>query len=322
MRQVVLEAPGQFVQRDAARPEPAPGEALLRIRRVGVCGSDLHAYRNTHPAYTFPRVLGHELSGDIVAINGDAAHVRVGDRVAVDSFLDCGACRGCRRGRRNTCEQLRYYGIHIDGGMQDHMAARLDLVHPSSSLSHDQLALIEPLGVGANAIRRAAVQPDDEVLIVGFGPIGLAAAQFALDAGARVAAIEPLASRRALAARVGVEALEASDGRVADVVIDATGRREIMETSFDLVAPGGRLVFLSVVPGRVSFEDWTFHRREMTVLASRGNLNLFPRIIERIEAGAIDTSVWITSRMTLEEVPARFESLLARSDQMKVMVEV
>jgi 2-desacetyl-2-hydroxyethyl bacteriochlorophyllide A dehydrogenase len=322
MRQVVLQEPGTFVLRDVPPPEPAPGEALVRIRRVGVCGSDLHAFRNTHPAYSFPRVLGHELGGDIVSVNGAAPHLQPGDRCAVDAFLSCGACRACRRGRRNCCEQLRFFGIHVDGGMQEYLAVPVELLHASSRLTHDQLALIEPLGVGANAVRRAGVGPDDEVLVVGMGPIGLAAVQFARDTGAAVRVIEPLESRRALAARLGVEAMAAPDGRLADVVIEATGRREVMEESFDHVAPGGRIVFLSVVPGRVSFDDWQFHRREMTVLASRASLHAFPDIIRRIEEGRIDTSVLITGRMALEDVPASFEQLLGRAGQMKVVVDV
>jgi 2-desacetyl-2-hydroxyethyl bacteriochlorophyllide A dehydrogenase len=322
MRQVVLQEPGRFVVRDVPPPDPAPGEALVRIRRVGVCGSDLHAYRNTHPAYSFPRVLGHELGGDVVSIEGEASHIRPGDRCAVDAFLSCGTCRACRRGRRNCCEALKFFGIHVDGGMQEYLTVPVELLHASSRLTHDQLALIEPLGVGANGVRRAGVQPDDEVLVVGMGPIGLAAVQFARDAGAAVRVIEPLESRRALAARLGAEAMSAPDGRLADVVIEATGRREIMEEAFNHVAPGGRLVFLSVVPGRVSFEDWPFHRREMTVLASRASLHAFPEIIRRIEEGRIDTSVWITGRMALEEVPERFETVLGRAGQMKVIVDV
>ena len=322
VRQVVLERPGRFVTREAPQPEPAPGEALVRIRRVGICGSDLHAYRDTHPAYSFPRVLGHELGGDVVSVNAGSSAVRPGDRCAVDAFLNCGTCRACRRGLRNCCENLRFYGIHVDGGMQDYLTVPVELLHASSVLTHDQLALIEPLGVGANAVRRAGVGPGDEVLVIGLGPIGLAAVQFARDAGGTVRVIEPLEARRSLADRLGVEALPAPDGRLADVVIEATGRREVMEASFDHVAPGGRLVFLSVVPGRVSFEDWQFHRREMTVLASRASLHAFPDIIRKIEEGRIDTSLWITGRMGLEEVPAKFEGLLSRANQLKVVVEV
>ena len=247
----------------------------MRIRRVGVCGSDLHAFRNTHPAYSFPRVLGHELGGDVVSINGGAAGVRAGDRCAIDAFLNCGTCRACRRGRRNCCEDLRFYGIHVDGGMQEFMTVPVGLLHASARLTHDQLALIEPLEG-----RRTLVEP------------------------------------------LGVEVTAAPDGRVADVVIDATGRREVMERSVDHVAPGGRLVFLSVVPGRVSFDDWQFHRREMSILASRASLDAFPDIIRRIEAGRIDTTPWITGRMTLEEVPDRFEGLLTRANQMKVVVHI
>ncbi|CAN5801031.1 zinc-binding alcohol dehydrogenase family protein [soil metagenome] len=322
MRQVVLERPGQFIIRDVPPPEPGPGEALVRIRRVGVCGSDLHAFRNTHPAYSFPRVLGHELGGDVVSINGEHAGISAGDRCAIDAFLNCGTCRACRRGRRNCCESLQFYGIHVDGGMQEFMAVPVELLHASARLTHDQLALIEPLGVGANGVRRGNVQPGDEVLVVGLGPIGLAAVQFALDAGATVRAVEPLEWRRALVARLGVEVMSEPDGRVADVVIDATGRRDVMERSVDHVAPGGRLVFLSVVPGRVSFDDWQFHRREMSILASRASLDAFPDIITRIEEGRIDTSLWITDRMALEEVPDRFEGLLTRANGMKVMVHL
>lgn len=322
MRQILLREPGKFERREVDRPRRGSEEALVRIRRIGVCGSDFKGFAGTHPAYSYPRVLGHEMSCEVVEAPANDRGIRAGDRCAIDPYLSCGKCRACKLDRPNCCEELRILGIQTDGGMQSFLSVSLNLLHKSEKLSFDQLALLEPLSVGAQAVQRSGLQKGERVLVVGAGPIGIAVMQFASAAGGAVRALEIQEQRRALVEKLGIEALARPDDECADVVFDATGSPEAMEDSFNYVAPGGRIVFVGLIKGRISFDDWQFHRREMTVLATRGNLRHFPRIIQMIEKGEIDPRPWITDRLELGEVPQRFQELPGRQTLVKAVIEV
>jgi 2-desacetyl-2-hydroxyethyl bacteriochlorophyllide A dehydrogenase len=322
MRQILLRAPGELVERQVDRPSAVPSEALVRVRRVGVCGSDFHALAGRHPIYTYPRVLGHELSGEIVEIPHNGNGIGIGDKCAIDPYIYCGSCRACLRGHTNCCEQLRVYGIHVDGGMQGFLSVRPDLLHTSKSLSLDQLALIETLGIGAHAVSRSALKKDEIALVIGAGPIGLAVVQFAQAAGATVRVVELNSWRRKFAEMMGAEALSKADNQLADVVFDATGSAESMGTSLQYVAPAGRLVFVGLTKDPVVINDSLLHRREVTVYASRNSCGQFPRIIRMIEDGRIDTTPWITDRMSLSEVPGRLKDLPSKTNLVKAVVEL
>lgn len=322
MRKILLNAPGEFIDIKAPRPVPAPGEALVLVHRVGVCGSDFHALAGRHPIYTYPRVLGHELAGEIVEIPENKRGLRAGDRCAIEPYISCGQCRTCMAGKTNCCERLRLIGVHVDGGMQGFLAVPIDLLHKSETLSLDQLALIETLGIGAHAVRRSGLRPGEDALVVGAGPIGLALTQFAMALGAKVTIIEINDWRRDFVKKLGVESLPKPDGRVADVVFDATGSASVMGDSLNHVAPGGRLVFVGLTRDLVKIDDALLHRREVTVYASRNSCGQFPPIIRMVEEKKIDTEPWITDRLSLDEVPFRFKDLPAKSHLMKAIVEV
>jgi 2-desacetyl-2-hydroxyethyl bacteriochlorophyllide A dehydrogenase len=321
MLQIVLEQPGRFVAADVPPPSPAAGEALVSIRRIGVCGTDLHAHAGRQPFFEYPRILGHELGVEIVAAPANKFGLAAGDRCAVEPYVYCGSCSACRRGRTNCCERLRVLGVHVDGGMRSLLNVPLRLLHRSRRLTLDQLALVETLGIGGHAVRRGGVQPGEEVLVVGAGPIGLAVVQFAWAAGGNVRVLELSPARRAFVETLGAATLEAYDGRPADVVFDATGNRRAMEASFDYVAQAGRIVLVGIVLDRVSFDDPAFHRRELTILASRNSAGLFPEIIRMIEEGRIDTTPWITHRMPLASVPEQFAQVAAEPTLVKAMIE-
>lgn len=321
MRQILLKAPGELVERHVDRPAPLPGEALVRICRVGVCGSDFHAFAGRHPIYTYPRVLGHELGGEIVEVPRNGSTLAPGDKCAIDPYINCGVCPACLRGRTNCCEQLRLYGVHVDGGMQGFLSVRVDLLHKSRTLSLDQLALIETLGIGAHAVSRSGLRKGESALIVGAGPIGLAVIQFAKIAGADVRFVELNTWRREFAERMGAEAVSGND-QLADVVFDATGSAESMGASLQRVAPTGRLVFVGLTKEPIAINDGLFHRREVTIYASRNSCGQFPRIIRMIEEGQIDTTPWITDRMALADVPARLQDLPGKSTLIKALVEL
>jgi 2-desacetyl-2-hydroxyethyl bacteriochlorophyllide A dehydrogenase len=322
MRRILLNAPGELIDVEVPRPVPTSGQALVRVHRVGVCGSDFHALAGRHPIYTYPRVLGHELAGEIVEVPVNARGLRPGDRCAIEPYMSCGQCRTCRVGRTNCCEQLRLIGVHVDGGMQGFLGVPVELLHKSERLSLDQLALVETLGIGAHAVMRSQLRANEDVMVIGAGPIGLAVSQFATAIGAKVVVIEINDWRRQFAQKLGVEALATPDGRLADVVLDATGSASVMANSVNYVAPGGRLVFVGLTRDPVSIDDALLHRREITIYASRNSCGQFPPIIRMLEENKINTDLWITDRISLDEVPARLKDLSTKIGMMKAVVEV
>jgi len=322
MQQIVLKEPGHFFSRDVAEPIASEGQALVRIHRIGVCGTDLHAFAGRQPFFSYPRVLGHELGVEVVEVSDNDRGIQVGDQCAVEPYLFCGNCHSCRQGKTNCCETLQVLGVHSDGGMQGLFAVPISLLHKSEKLTLDQLALVETLGIGAHAVERASLQRGQQVLVVGAGPIGLAVTQFALAVGAEVRVLELSESRREFIAGLGVETLAAPDDNLAEIVFDATGNRRAMEAAFEYVAFGGKLVLVGLVQGDITFHDPHFHRRELTVLSSRNSAGLFPEIIRKIEQGQIDTSPWITHRLGLAEVVDDFPALAAQPGLVKAMIEV
>lgn len=311
MQTIILDQPGAFRLTSTPPPQaPGPGEAIVRVHRVGICGTDLHAFRGTQPFFSYPRILGHELGVEVLALDPAAPQgaVGVGDRCSVEPYLNCGICGACRRGRQNCCTRLQVLGVHIDGGMRECISVPIAKLHRSASLSYEQLALVETLAIGAHAVQRAQIEPGEWALVIGAGPIGLATMQFASLAGARVIALDVNADRLAFCRARGL-AEQTIDGRgdvlaalqeltgseLATAVFDATGNLASMARAFEYVAHAGRLTFVGLAQGDVTFHDPAFHRREITLLASRNALPAdFTRIIGQIEAGAIDTQPWIT----------------------------
>jgi 2-desacetyl-2-hydroxyethyl bacteriochlorophyllide A dehydrogenase len=324
MKTLVLEKPGRIVLADATAPSPLQaGEALVRVHRIGVCGTDLHAFNGRQPFFSYPRILGHELGVEVIATAPDVKSVAIGDRCAVEPYLNCGRCIACRREKPNCCTDLKVLGVHVDGGMREQFVVPAAKLHRSALLSYDQLALVETLGIGAHAVQRAALENGETVAVLGAGPIGLAVIQFARAAGSRVIIIDVNAGRLAFCReRLGIAASDTIDPRTADVVarlqeltngelptavFDATGNPTSMAAAFNYPAHGGRLVFVGLFPGDVTFNDPNFHRRELTLLASRNSRPAdFRHIIELVESGQVDTTPWITHRAVLDAVPDQF----------------
>lgn len=323
MDAILLREPGRFERVDRPAPKAGPDEALVRVRSIGICGSDHHAFAGKMPFVQCPRVLGHELGVEVLEVGENERNVQPGHRCAVEPYLACHACGPCRQGRTNCCETLAVLGIHTDGGMCPLLSVPANLLHASAKLDFDQLALVETLGIGAHGVARSGLRSGQRCLVVGLGAIGLGTLQFALAVGADLQATDTNPQRRHfLADAFGIETNEHPSGGLFDVVFDATGNVGAMEASFDHVAPGGRLVFVGLTNQRISFANPPFHQREMTIYASRNSCGQFPRIIDLIETGRIDTSPWITHRMDLLEVPDRFGSLAEASNLVKALVEV
>jgi 2-desacetyl-2-hydroxyethyl bacteriochlorophyllide A dehydrogenase len=337
MRGAVLVEPGALEVRELADPtSPGLGQALVRIRRVGVCGTDLHAFRGRQPFLTYPRILGHELAVEVVDVGAGVTGVSTGDRAAVRPAIACGTCDACRRGFENACETLVVLGAHIDGGMRERLVIPASALHRSATLSLDQLALVEPLAIGGHAVARVAPAPDERALVIGAGPIGLAVVAHLLARGLRPWVADVSAGRRAFAASwSGADVLDpgrdaadvvrrALGGRLPTLVFDATGAEASMRAAFDLVATGGRLVLVGLFQGDLTFHDPEFHRRELTVLGSRNATAAdFSHSIELIESGRADVSDWITHRAPLEAVPGMFPSWDgAASGVIKAVIEL
>ncbi|MEX0655735.1 MAG: zinc-binding alcohol dehydrogenase family protein [Phycisphaeraceae bacterium] len=335
MDQIVLEQPGRFAQMTAARPAVGRGEILVRVHRIGVCGTDLHAFAGRQPFFEYPRVLGHELGVEVVELGEAVRGVSVGDRGAVEPYLHCGACGACGRGRTNCCEKLKVLGVHIDGGMRPWLAVPAGKLHCSTRLSFDQLALVETLAIGAHGVERGQPAAGEHVLVAGAGPIGLGAIQFAQAAGADVAVLDVSEPRRRFCEQtLGVtRTFDATDdlpdrlrrhfGDLPTLVIDATGHAGSMQRCFELTGHGGRIVFLGLFKGELTFDDPNFHKRELTLLASRNaTASTFAHVIAEVEAGRVDTTPWITHRLALTEVPAQFANLAGQANLLKAMIEV
>jgi 2-desacetyl-2-hydroxyethyl bacteriochlorophyllide A dehydrogenase len=324
MKTVRLEKPGQFALLEAAPPGAAsPGEAIVRVRRIGVCGTDLHAFAGNQPFFSYPRVLGHELGVEVVSVGSAVAAVKPGDRCSVEPYINCGTCIACRRGKPNCCSSLRVLGVHADGGMRELFAVPARKLHASPSLTFDQLALVETLAIGCHAVARAGIERGEFALVVGAGPIGLSVVQFAAEAGAQVIVLDVNEARLGFCKRqLGVKhvinaaesatldtLLQLTNGDLPTAVFDATGNPGSMAAAFNYPAPGGRIVLVGLFQGDVTFNDPNFHKRELTLLASRNALPAdFTRIIQLVESGRIDTSAWITHRSSLDDAIGLFPS--------------
>ena len=311
MDTIILQQPGRLEMaiREAPTSPPA-GHALVRIHRVGICGTDWHAWRGKQPFFTYPRVLGHELGVEVVEVNDPSSPCKPGDRCAVEPYLNCGACIACRAGKGNCCVNLQVLGVHRDGGMQQMLLVPANKLHPSKMLTFEQLALVETLGIGCHAAARGQVRPGEKVLVIGAGPIGLSVLPFVKADGGELIVADVSEARLAFCSKwlgdvktvdarqdVLRQLQELTNDDLPTLVIDATGNPQSMAKSFDYVAHGGRLVFVGLFQGDVTFNDPNFHRREMTLLASRNALPAdFSRIIKLVEEGTIDTQPWITHR--------------------------
>ena len=319
MKSLVCKQPGELALVERAMPTLSPGEVMVRVRRVGVCGTDYHIYEGSHPFLQYPRVMGHELSGEIAAVGADSS-LKVGQAVYVLPYLACGTCVACRRGKTNCCQNIQVLGVHRDGGLSEYLALPESAVVAIDGISLDQAAMVEFLAIGAHAVRRADPKPQDSVLVIGAGPIGIGVTVFAKLRGATVTVLDMREDRlhfaqsvlgAKAAVQVGPEAkteLSAlTDGDFFDVVFDATGNTKSMLGALDYVAHGGTLVFVSVVRDDISFSDPEFHKRETTLLGSRNATpEDFAFVFATMREGLIPTAALNTHRATLDEVIAIF----------------
>ena len=308
MRSLTLTAPHTF-EWTTLPPAgtPGTGQVKVRIRAIGICGTDFSGYQGKMPFIEFSRILGHELGVEVLEVGPGVSHLRAGDRCSVEPYLNCGQCHACARGCTNCCETLAVLGVHCDGGMREEMILPAAKLHACNALAFEQLALVETLAIGCHAVNRAAVTASDDVLVIGAGPIGLTVIEFVRAAGARMTVLEMHARRRDFVREhyAGVEVVERlpEDFR-AQVIFDATGNARSMSSATSWARFTGRVVYVGITKEPVTLDDPLFHRRELTLLASRNAQSPdFPRILGMIEAGVIDTLPWISHRCAFGELP-------------------
>jgi 2-desacetyl-2-hydroxyethyl bacteriochlorophyllide A dehydrogenase len=328
MNALCLTAPENFAMLSMTEPSsPGAGEVLVAVHRVGICGTDLSGYLGKMPFIQYPRVLGHELAVEVLAIGPGVLHLKVGDYCAVEPYLHCGECGPCALGRTNCCESLKVLGVHVHGGMRERLLLPAGKLHQGNGLPLESLALVETLAIGCHAVNRASIKKDEEVVIIGAGPIGLTVLIFARLAGARITVLERSETRsqfvRALYPEIRVMS-ESPDAAIAHAVFDATGNPESMSRALRLAYFGGRIIYVGITSQPVPLDDALFHRRELTLLASRNALaDDFSRILALMASGEVQVASWITHGCNLEELPKAMPKWLQpASGVIKAMVTV
>lgn len=324
MKTLVCEKPGIFNYRNSEIPSLTKNHSILKIKKIGICGTDLHAFEGTQPFFNYPRILGHELAGEIVETDG-TSDFSVGEAVTFLPYFNCGVCVACRKGKTNCCTTLKVFGVHMDGGMSEYISVPTDKLVHAEGLSFEELALVEPLAIGAHAIRRAEVSSQDTVLVIGAGPIGLGIMEFARIQGASVIALDINSDRlkfceekiqvphciNGSTQNVVEELLRITNGDMPTIVIDATGNLKAINTAFTYLAHGGKYILVGLQGGEISFSHPEFHKREATLMSSRNATRVdFEHVINCMKKGFVNPKNYITHRVDFDQVKGNFESWL------------
>jgi threonine dehydrogenase-like Zn-dependent dehydrogenase len=336
MRALAIDAPGTARVIDRPQPVAGPGEVLLRVRRAGLCGTDLSTFLGKNPLVSYPRVIGHEIAGTIEAVGSGVAAWSPGAAVAVSPYKNCGACAACRHRRPNACRNNQTLGVQREGALADFAVVAPDRLFTSASLSLDHLALVEPFCIGMHAVRRARVTDADSVLVMGCGGVGAGAVAAAAGRGARVIAMDVDSDKLAQAAALGAESTVVSSdagsaerirdltsGEGPDVVIEAVGKPATYRLALDLVASCGRVVYIGWVKGDVGLEARQIVAKEVDLLGSRNATDEFSDVISLFESGRVDPLALVTHRIALDDVPAMFKRWSEQPETVgKILVEV
>lgn len=337
---IQLREPGSLQLIDLDEPSPPDlGEALVRVHRVGLCGTDIAGYRGTMPYFSYPRIPGHELGVEVLAVAPDVHHIKPGDRCCIEPYINNPESFASKRGHGNCCNELQTLGVHIDGGLRPLFKLPARKLHESESLDYEQLALVEPLAIGCHAIDRAQPIVGEHLLVIGAGPIGLSVMEFARQEECRVTVLDHKPERLEFCREhlhvdyavqagepeeVAAQLAEITSGNLFPIVVDATGNAESMSTALEYVGHTGKLVCVGITSGHLQFAYPLLHRPEMTIMASRNALpGDFARIIRLLEDDQLDITPWITHRVPFANLIGEFESLIAPdSGRIKAIVEL
>ncbi|NLC84293.1 MAG: zinc-binding alcohol dehydrogenase family protein [Ruminococcaceae bacterium] len=330
MKSVYLAAPKQVSAKDIPAPTKVNAdEVMVRIHAASICGSDIGAYRGTNALVSYPRILGHELAGEIMEAGADSGFA-VGERVAIEPYINCGTCYPCSLGRTNCCENLKVLGVQTDGGMVEQFVHPARLVHRMpADMSWEDAALIEPLTIALHSAHRAGVQAGEHVVVCGAGPIGLLAGSVVLAYGATPILIDPINERLELAHDFGVEFTinpvetdavarikEITNGRMAEAVIEASGASSSVAATVDYVAYAGRIALTGWPKEKIAMDTGMFTKKELDIRGSRTSAGEFPEAIELIQSGKIPVQKLISlNTRSLEGLAPAVEEMSAHPEK-------
>jgi len=323
MKCIYLEAPGKIEVKEVEKPVRKGNEALIKVRSMGICGSDIGAYRGTNPLITYPRIIGHEIAGEVVEIGENSKEIKVGDRVIIDPYIYCGECYPCSIGRTNCCEDLKVLGVHIDGGMTELFAHSSELLYKvPDNISWEQVPVAEPLTIALHAIHRTKVKEGEHVAIIGAGPIGLLAALVALAYNAIPILIDIVDERLKFASDIGIKHTvnpikenaekiikEITKGRMAEAVIEASGSNVAIRNSIDYVSYAGRIALTGWPKADTMLPTGVFTKKEIDIRGSRTSAGEFEEALKLMSEGTIDVTPIISKVVNLKEIPDAVKDL-------------
>ena len=329
MKTVLLKSPGDILISDIETTQRQDGHVLLRVRSAGICGSDIGAYKGVNPLVTYPRIIGHEIAGEVVAVPDDEIGLVPGDRVVLEPYVYCGKCYPCSIGHTNCCENLTVLGVHIDGGMAEYIAHPRHLVHKApNNVPWELLPLAEPLVIAMHAVKQPKLQAGEHVVISGCGQIGLLCALYALIVGAVPIVVDPVRERLERAKSLGVTHVidpvsedsialirEITGGRMAEVVIEASGDARAVRNSIDYVAYSGRISFVGYSKADTPMPTSLFTKKELTIYGSRNSVGMFPESLRLIAEGKVDVSALLTKTVSMEDTPATVADIAEHPDR-------
>ncbi len=316
MQQWICNQPGTLSLQEAEMPQRTLGFSLLRVRNIGICGTDIHAFAGNQPFFSYPRILGHELAVEIV----ESDTFSPGELATIIPYFNCATCGACLMERSNCCENIQVFGVHTDGGMREYIVVEDRYILPGKGLSADELALVEPLSIAAHGLRRADLKPGEKVLVMGAGPIGLFTIFLAKIQGALVEVAEPNMTRLQFCTEnLGVA--EASSAAF-NTVIDATGNLHAIESGFAKIAHGGKYVLIGLQKQAISFSHPEFHKREATLMSSRNaTIEDFSYVMDLFRSGKIQAEKFLSHRFTKNQVPDIFTKINEPTQQViKAMI--
>jgi len=334
MKAILINAPQDISLNEVSDPARKGNEVIIKVHGMGICGSDIAAYKGINPLVTYPRIIGHEIAGEVLEVPQGETEIMPGDRVVIEPYVYCGKCYPCMNQRTNCCENLTVRGVHIDGGMSEFCFHPRHLVHKAPAhVSWKHLAMVEPLTISVHAVQRARLDKGEHLVVTGSGPIGLLVAQYALVIGAVPIIVDPIDERLAFARLLGIphginpakesaieRIKEITGGRMAEAVVEASGSDAAIRSSIDYVAYSGRIALVGWPKGEVSLMTAMFTKKELDVMGSRNSFQAFPESIDLIAGNKIDVASLITRTVPFEEVPAVVREIVAYPEKfMKVV---
>lgn len=336
MQALVLKQPGDATIQTVEDISPNEREVLLKVKKVGLCGSDLNSYQGKNLLIRFPRILGHEVAATIVRGNPNFPNLSAGTDVTLSPYTSCGKCSACRRNRPNACQFNETLGVQRDGALTEYIVERPENLYPAK-LTLKELCLVEPLTVGFHAVARGRVTPKDTVAIIGCGGVGLGAVAASSFIGARTIAIDVDEKKLEIAHKAGATALinttresmhtrlaELTEGYGPDVIIEAIGLPETFRAAVEEVAFTGRVVYIGYTKEPVAYETRLFVQKELDILGSRNALpEDFRAVIQMLEQGRFPVDDSVSTVISLEEVPGVLAAWNSnRSQFSKIMVQL